>query len=309
MANCFGVSRIVRWCPGCGDYAILKYLQQALAESGYHPEEVVIISGIGCSSRLPFYMNTHGFHTIHGRAPTIATGLALTRPDLKIIVITGDGDGLSIGLHHLIHLVRRNVDLTVIMANNQIYGLTKGQSSPTSEIGQKTKTAPQGVQQQPLSALKVLKAAGATWLGRSFDVQEQVLVPLIQKALQHQGTSFIEVYQGCPIFNREAFAQHGKPRDPNNPDILLCWPGQPLHTPGLGYWHFSTQGWQLSQEISPTYSGSGLEAEALIDMSKPCPIGLLYEQQSEAMSPTITQQNHPMNGYQKITQTFSWWDV
>lgn len=309
MSNCFAHSRMVRWCPGCGDYAILRYVQQALEQSGYKPDEVVIVSGIGCSSRFPFYMNTHGFHTIHGRAPTIATGLALTRPDLKVIVITGDGDGLSIGLHHLMHLVRRNVNLTVLMANNQVYGLTKGQSSPTSEVGQKTKTAPQGVSERPLSALKVLHAAGATWLGRSFDVQDKVLIPLIKQALEHQGTSFIEIYQGCPIFNDNAFAKYGKARDIENPEILISWPGKELVTPGKGSWHFSENGFEIKEEASLPYSGSGLQAQALLDMNAPCPVGLLYEDKSAIALPELISGTRDNSGYSRIFQSFASWDV
>lgn len=309
MSNCFAHSRMVRWCPGCGDYAILRYVQQALEQSGYQPDEVVIVSGIGCSSRFPFYMNTHGFHTIHGRAPTIATGLALTRPDLKVIVITGDGDGLSIGLHHLMHLVRRNVNLTVLMANNQVYGLTKGQSSPTSEVGQKTKTAPQGVSERPLSALKVLKAAGATWLGRSFDVQDKVLIPLIKQALEHQGTSFIEIYQACPIFNDNAFAKYGKARDLENSEILVSWPGQELITPGKGSWHFTENGFELKQQAALPYTASGLQAEALLDMHTPCPVGLLYEDKKAFAFPELSSGQSVNTGYSRIFQSFASWDV
>lgn len=310
MSNCFSHSRMVRWCPGCGDYAILRYVQQALEQSGYHPDEVVIVSGIGCSSRFPFYMNTHGFHTIHGRAPTIATGLALTRPDLKVIVVTGDGDGLSIGLHHLMHLVRRNVNLTVLMANNQIYGLTKGQTSPTSEVGQKTKTAPQGVAERPLSALKVLQAAGATWLGRSFDVQDKVLVPLIKQALEHDGTSFIEIYQSCPIFNDNAFAQYGKARDLSNPDILVCWPGQELVTPGAGSWHFTEKGYRLQAEKAPVYSAQGLQAAALLELQTPCPVGLLHYQPTELAMPALNQERSTTSkGYDAIFESFASWEI
>lgn len=310
MSHCFSHSRLVRWCPGCGDYAILRYVQQALEKSGLSPDEVVIVSGIGCSSRFPFYMNTHGFHTIHGRAPTIATGLALTRPDLKIIVVTGDGDGLSIGLHHLMHLVRRNVNMTVLMANNQVYGLTKGQSSPTSEIGQKTKTTPQGVAERPLSALKVLKAAGATWLGRSFDVQDKVLVPLIQSALSHQGTSFIEIYQNCPIFHDSAFARYGKARDMANPEILHCWPGEKLQSPDQRQWRFGTQGWEASEdEPGDVYQGTNLQAQALFELNSPCPVGLLYQSSDIVPMPAMCPELGQKSGYAQIFESFAHWDV
>lgn len=310
MPNCFAHSRLVRWCPGCGDYAILRYVQQALEASGTSPREVVIVSGIGCSSRFPFYMNTHGFHTIHGRAPTIATGLALSRPDLKVIVVTGDGDGLSIGLHHLMHLVRRNVNLTVLMANNQVYGLTKGQSSPTSEVGQKTKTTPQGVKERPLSALKSLHAAGATWLGRSFDVQDKVLVPLIESALQHQGTSFIEIYQNCPIFHNSAFERYGKARDMQNPHILHCWPGKPLSTPDGKSWKWGLAGWEESLDSKQEpYAATALQAQGLLEIESPIPVGLLYHDPGVPAQPPLEPWDHQESGYRNIFENFAHWDV
>ncbi len=196
----------VRWCPGCGDYAILAQTQKLMPELGVSPENVVFISGIGCSSRLPYYMNTYGFHTIHGRAPTIATGLKITRPDLQVWVITGDGDGLSIGGNHLLHILRRNVDVVIVLFNNQIYGLTKGQYSPTSGQGQITKSSPQGSIDYPVNPLSIALGAGATFVARTLDNDTRHLVATLERAAHHKGTSFVEVLQNCVVFNDNVFA-------------------------------------------------------------------------------------------------------
>jgi 2-oxoglutarate ferredoxin oxidoreductase subunit beta len=195
----------VRWCPGCGDYSILAQMKKALATVGVAREKMVFISGIGCSSRFPYYMNTYGFHTIHGRAPTLATGLKVCRPDLQVWVITGDGDGLSIGGNHLIHAIRRNVDLKVILFNNEIYGLTKGQYSPTSRVGTRTKSSPQGSIDNPLRPLSVAIGAEATFVARTIDVDINHLTTTLKRAAAHKGTAFIEIYQNCKIFNDGVF--------------------------------------------------------------------------------------------------------
>jgi 2-oxoglutarate ferredoxin oxidoreductase subunit beta len=195
----------IRWCPGCGDYAILAAMQRVLPSVGIRPENTVFISGIGCASRFPYYMNTYGFHTIHGRAPAIATGLKLMRPDLSVWMITGDGDGLSIGAGHLMHLLRRNVDIKVLLFNNRIYGLTKGQYSPTSEQGKVTKSTPQGSLDQPINPVAFALASGASFVARAIDVDNQGLQEVILAASQHRGTAFIEILQNCPIFNDGAF--------------------------------------------------------------------------------------------------------
>jgi 2-oxoglutarate ferredoxin oxidoreductase subunit beta len=197
----------VRWCPGCGDYSILAQTQKVMPELGVPRENIVFISGIGCSSRLPYYMNTYGFHSIHGRAPTIATGLKATRPELQVFVITGDGDGLSIGGNHILHAMRRNIDLTVILFNNRIYGLTKGQYSPTSEFGKRTKSSPYGTIDYPLNPLSVALGAEATFVARSLDIDQQHLVSTIERAAKHRGASFIEVYQNCNVFNDGAYME------------------------------------------------------------------------------------------------------
>jgi len=201
----FVSSQEVRWCPGCGDYAILATVQGLMPDLGADRERIVFVSGIGCSSRFPYYMNTYGFHSIHGRAPAIATGIAATRLDLKVFVITGDGDGLSIGGNHLIHALRRNENLTIILFNNQIYGLTKGQYSPTSEVGKVTKSTPFGSLDHPFNPIAVALGAEATFVARSIDTERAHLSKVIELAAHHEGAAFIEVYQNCNIFNDGAF--------------------------------------------------------------------------------------------------------
>lgn len=195
----------VRWCPGCGDYAILANVQSTMPDLGARKEDVVFVSGIGCSSRFPYYMDTYGFHSIHGRAPAIATGVATANPDLKVFVITGDGDGLSIGGNHLIHALRRNANLTIILFNNQIYGLTKGQYSPTSEVGKITKSTPFGSLDHPFNPVSVALGAEATFVARSIDTEREHLREVVEAAAAHEGAAFIEVYQNCNIFNDGAF--------------------------------------------------------------------------------------------------------
>ena len=195
----------VRWCPGCGDYSILNNVQKVMPELGIPREKIVFVSGIGCSSRFPYYMNTYGFHSIHGRAPAIATGVKAANPDLSVWVITGDGDALSIGGNHFMHAIRRNLDINYILFNNRIYGLTKGQYSPTSEFGKKTKSTPMGVIDYPINPLSLAIASEATFVARSFDIDVKHLSAVIDAAAKHKGISFIEVYQNCNIFNDGAF--------------------------------------------------------------------------------------------------------
>jgi 2-oxoglutarate ferredoxin oxidoreductase subunit beta len=229
----------VKWCPGCGDYVILASLQQAMAQSGKKKEDVVCVSGIGCSSRLPYYMDTYGLHTIHGRAPAIASGVKLSNPNLSVWIITGDGDGLSIGGNHFIHTMRRNINLKVLMFNNQIYGLTKGQYSPTSEMGKVTKSTPYGSLDRVFRPGQLALGAGATFLAKALDNDPKGMTEVMIAADNHEGSSFIEVYQNCVIFNDKAhdtFAnrtsradmtlmlEHGKPmifgKDKNKGIIL-----------------------------------------------------------------------------------------
>ncbi len=217
----------VRWCPGCGDYAILAQMQKVMPEPGIPKEKIVFISGIGCSSRFPYYMDTYGFHTIHGRAPAIATGLKLARPDLTVFVVTGDGDGLSIGGNHLIHALRRNVGIKIILFNNKVYGLTKGQFSPTSDPGQVTKTSPGGVVARPFSPPLLALGSEATFVARSVDTEVAHLQEMIRRMATHQGASFLEIYQNCPVFYDGAFSGL-KDRKHKAENLLFLEHGKPL---------------------------------------------------------------------------------
>jgi 2-oxoglutarate ferredoxin oxidoreductase subunit beta len=197
----------VRWCPGCGDYSILAAVQMLMPELGVRRESTVFISGIGCAARLPYYMNTYGVHSIHGRAPAVATGLAISRPDLDVWVITGDGDALSIGGNHLIHALRRNVNITILMFNNQIYGLTKGQYSPTSEVGKVTKSTPFGSLVTPFNPISLALGAEATFVARTHDMDRKHMMETFRRAHDHRGAAFVEIYQNCNVFNDGAFEQ------------------------------------------------------------------------------------------------------
>jgi 2-oxoglutarate ferredoxin oxidoreductase subunit beta len=222
----FQTDQEVRWCPGCGDYAILSAVQSVFPELGIPREKFVVVSGIGCSSRFPYYMQTYGFHSIHGRAPAVATGIKLARPDLEVWVATGDGDAMSIGGNHLIHTLRRNVGLKILMFNNRIYGLTKGQFSPTSEAGKRTRSTPMGSVDYPFNPLALAIGSGATFVARSVDIFQPHLRETLRRAAAHEGSAYVEIYQNCNIFNDKAFTymtdkevrdentlylEHGKP--------------------------------------------------------------------------------------------------
>src|SRR5579885_783601 len=196
----------VRWCPGCGDYSILAAMQLLMPELGVRREDTVFVSGIGCAARFPYYMNTYGMHGIHGRAPAIATGLAMARPDLDVWVVCGDGDALSIGGNHLIHALRRNVNINILLFNNQIYGLTKGQYSPTSEVGKVTKSTPMGSLDWPFNPLSLVIGAEATFVARAIDTDKKGMTDVLRAAAAHKGSAFVEIFQNCPIFNDDAFA-------------------------------------------------------------------------------------------------------
>ncbi len=217
----------VRWCPGCGDYAILAQMQKVLPEIGVPRENIVFVSGIGCSSRFPYYMNTYGVHSIHGRAPTIATGVKAANPDLSVWVITGDGDALSIGGNHFLHCLRRNVDLKVILFNNRIYGLTKGQYSPTSLTGHRTKSSPLGSIDYPLNPISVAISAEATFVARTQDTNTKHLSEVLQRAAAHRGTAFVEIYQNCVVFNPTAW-DHTTDSDVRDDNIVFLEDGKPL---------------------------------------------------------------------------------
>src|ERR1043165_3986482 len=204
-AKDFQTDQEVRWCPGCGDYSILAQVQKVLPQIGVARENIVIVSGIGCSSRFPYYTNTYGMHSIHGRATAVASGLKATRPELSVWIVTGDGDGLSIGGNHTIHLLRRNFDVNILLFNNQIYGLTKGQYSPTSEFNKVTKSTPFGSIDYPFNPVALAIGADATFVARTMDRDPKQLQSMIQKAHEHKGASFLEIYQNCNIFNDGAF--------------------------------------------------------------------------------------------------------
>ena len=217
----------VRWCPGCGDYSILATMQRTLAKFDLPKEKYVFISGIGCSSRFPYYMNTYGFHSIHGRAPTVATGLRCVNPELSIWVITGDGDGLSIGGNHLMHSMRRNINFNILLVNNQIYGLTKGQYSPTSPIGKVTKSTPQGSIDYPVNALCIAIASEATFIARTLDSVPTHMGSVLERAMKHKGVSFVEIYQNCNIFNDKAY-EPVTGRETRDDRMIILEHGKPL---------------------------------------------------------------------------------
>src|SRR5271170_7916432 len=223
----FQTDQEVRWCPGCGDYAILAAVQAVFPELGIARENFVIVSGIGCSSRFPYYMNTFGFHTIHGRAPAVATGLKIARPDLEVWVATGDGDSLSIGGNHTIHMLRRNVGLKVLLFNNKIYGLTKGQYSPTSEIGKKTKSTPFGSADRPFNPLSLAIGSEATFVARSVDVFQSHLRDTLKQAAAHKGAAFVEILQNCNIFNDGAWFDLTE-KDARSEPVIQLEHGKPL---------------------------------------------------------------------------------
>jgi 2-oxoglutarate ferredoxin oxidoreductase subunit beta len=273
----------VRWCPGCGDYAILATIQRTLAQLGVKRENTVFISGIGCSSRFPYYMNTYGFHTIHGRTPTIASGLKVTRPELDVWVITGDGDGLSIGGNHMIHVLRRNMDLKIILFNNQIYGLTKGQYSPTSALGTRAASTPVGSVDHPLNPIALALGAGATFVARAADTDAKLMGKILEQAYAHKGAVFIEMLQNCPVFNDGVW--EGVKDDPANKQIVLA-EGKPL------VFANGTKGIKLGAGMVPeicdasdpgvlvhSEKGSPLYANLLSQLVQPdfpMPMGVLY---------------------------------
>ncbi len=223
----FASDQEVKWCPGCGDYAILSAIQSALTQIGRKREEIVFVSGIGCSSRFPYYMNTYGYHTIHGRAPAVASGLKMANPSLSVWVITGDGDSLSIGGNHLIHAIRRNIDMNIVLFNNEIYGLTKGQYSPTTRQGQITKSTPYGSLDRPFSPAKLAFGASATFIARTLDTDGKHMQEVMLEAEVHRGTSFIEIYQNCVIFNDGCHSQYVEKQTRDDHTITLTH-GKPM---------------------------------------------------------------------------------
>jgi 2-oxoglutarate ferredoxin oxidoreductase subunit beta len=276
-------SQDVRWCPGCGDYSILNSVQAVMAELGIPKHKFCIISGIGCSSRFPYYMDTYGFHTIHGRAPAIATGVKIANPELQVWMITGDGDSLSIGGNHTIHMLRRNVDVKIILFNNQIYGLTKGQYSPTSPVGLKTKSTPFGSVDRPFNPLSLALGAGATFVARTMDTHPKHMEATLRLAAQHKGSAFVEVFQNCVIFNDGAFEEVAgrNVRDDRTFDLQH---GQKMiygaaHDKGLRFKGFALEQCSAAEAdvwdaSLPTTAAAQLVAELDGDPTRPTGVGL-----------------------------------
>lgn len=277
-AKDFKTDQDVRWCPGCGDYSILAQVQRTLPELGIPKEDFVFISGIGCSSRFPYYMNTYGMHTIHGRAPALASGIQCLRPNLNTWVITGDGDSLSIGTNHLMHALRRNVNLKIILFNNRIYGLTKGQYSPTSEVGKKTKSTPYGSIDHPFNPIAVALGAEASFVARSIDVDAKHLQDMVKRAAAHEGTALIEVFQNCNIFNDGAFAFISDRRE-RPKTALVLEDGQPLRFGPKG-----EQGIALDKRMRPMVVDVAEHGEDNL---------LVHDEQNPTMAYLLSQLQHP----------------
>lgn len=271
----------VRWCPGCGDYAILAALQKTLPTLGLPPEKHVFISGIGCAGRLPYYMNTYGFHTLHGRATTVALGLKALHEDLCVWIVTGDGDALSIGTNHLVHLLRRNLNVNILLLNNQVYGLTKGQFSPTSPRGAVTKTSPKGVAVEALNPLALALGAGASFVARAVDKDPKHLGEILTSAYHHQGTAFVEVYQDCHIFNQGAFDAFSTKtnRDEN---VLYLEPGINIGVDGLKH--------------EPENFMQAMMLSKLTFPEHPVPLGVYYQEEREcfALQPEIKKKKEDL---------------
>jgi 2-oxoglutarate ferredoxin oxidoreductase subunit beta len=266
----FKTDQEVRWCPGCGDYSILAQMKKALATVGVPREKMAFVSGIGCSSRFPYYMNTYGFHTIHGRAPTFATGLRLANPDIQVWVVTGDGDGLSIGGNHLIHALRRNVDIKVLLFNNEIYGLTKGQYSPASRPGTPSKTSPGGSFETPIRPLSIALAAEATFVARTIDIDVQHLVTILQKAAAHKGSAFVEIYQNCKIFNDAVF-EYATDKSVKSNNVLYLEHGKPM---------------VFGKDKNKGIRLNGLKPE-VVDIGKDCSLDDVMTHDEAAEEPTL----------------------
>lgn len=321
----FETPQDVRWCPGCGDYAILAVLQKLLPTLGVSREKHVFVSGIGCSSRFPYYMNTFGFHTIHGRAPAIATGVKLANPELTVWVITGDGDALSIGGNHFMHLMRRNVNLNVLLFNNRIYGLTKGQYSPTSEVGKVTKSTPFGSLDQPVDPAALALAAGGTFVARALAVDAKGLTQVLQEAAAHQGTSFIEIYQNCNVFNDGAFDSFGE-RAVRDTHQVQLEDGKPLRfgkdlengiALGADFSPRIVKGEQIEQATH--FSRNNRQLAQLIASLPfpefPVPMGVLYQENRPSYDQAVWDQvasvksDSPKRSVQSILESGDTWVV
>ena len=276
-AKDFASDQEVRWCPGCGDYAILKGVQKALATLGATRERTVFVSGIGCAARFPYYMSTYGFHTIHGRAPAVATGLKLARPELDVWVVTGDGDGLSIGGNHLLHVLRRDVNLQILLFNNEIYGLTKGQVSPTSRVGTITPSTPRGSVANPVHPASFALGAGARFVARAIDINLKHLEGLLVDAHAHRGTAFVEIFQNCVVFNDGCFSEFTDRKHADDTQILVEH-GKPLRfgKDGSRGLRFDPTSWKL--EVVDAGPEGVPEAELLVHDETSRPLAMLLGQ-------------------------------
>jgi len=293
----------VRWCPGCGDYAILSSVQKLFPTLGIPKENFLIVSGIGCSSRFPYYMNTYGFHSIHGRAPAVASGAKFANPNLSVWVVTGDGDAMSIGGNHFIHVIRRNIDMNILMFNNRIYGLTKGQYSPTSELGKKTKSTPLGSLDHPFNPPQLALGASGTFIARAIDREQKHMGPILTEASKHKGTAFVEIYQNCNIFNDGAFSELTE-KETKAETQLVLEDGKPMLF-GVG----NSKGLILEGskfkvvEIGSKYSTDDilmhdkadknlamLLSEITYNPNLPVPIGILYQESKPTYEKMMTEQ-------------------
>ena len=300
-ARDFATSQEVRWCPGCGDYAILKSVTKTLAEVGAKPESTAFISGIGCAARFPYYVETYGFHTIHGRAPAIATGLKLANPELDVWVVTGDGDGLSIGSNHLMHALRRNVGLKILLFNNEIYGLTKGQYSPTSRIGTTSPSSPAGSFDSPVSPGQFALGSGAKFYARGIDTDKDGMGHVLQRAHTFRGAAFVEIFQNCIVYNEDVFAGFTSRKDAANTQLHLRH-GEPMlfgknRDRGI---RFNQDTWSLDV-IDATESPDGILvhdesnavlARLLIELQLPVAMGVIYRQPAQSYEDAFYAQ-HP----------------
>tara|TARA_B100002052_G_scaffold107787_2_gene99274 strand:- start:2232 stop:3251 length:1020 start_codon:yes stop_codon:yes gene_type:complete len=282
----------VKWCPGCGDYAILAQVQKVFPSLGIKKEDFLVVSGIGCSSRFPYYMNTFGFHTIHGRAPAVASGAKLANPNLSVWMITGDGDAMSIGGNHFIHILRRNLNIKILMFNNKIYGLTKGQYSPTSELGKVTKSTPMGSLDFPFNPSSLAIGAGATFVGRSLDRETKHLAEMVGLANSHKGASFVDIYQNCNIFNDGAHSAYTN-RETKNDTLIKLSHGEPMVFGESGSKILKLEGskfkvlkledgFSVDDATVHNYNDKNLAfllSEMTVDKSLPTPIGILYKEE------------------------------
>ena len=318
----------VRWCPGCGDYAILSQVQKVFPQLGIPKENFLVVSGIGCSSRFPYYMDTFGFHSIHGRAPAFATGAKLSNPDLSVWIATGDGDGMSIGGNHLIHVLRRNIDVNILLFNNRIYGLTKGQYSPTSELGKVTSSTPMGSLDHPFNPPSLALGAQGTFVARAIDTEQKHLAEVLKMAHEHKGTSFIEIYQNCNIFNDGAFSEltnkeskidtqlvleNSKPMtfgENNNKGIILD--GSKLKVVQING-KYSIDDILVHNQNNKNLGM--LLSEMTYDSNLPTPIGIIYQEEKETYNSLMEKQiseaksKNPQTSMDKLLHSGNTWEV